>query len=91
MKVKFLSSFRDITKCKEIDVPAVPDVWSLLVQLGEQYGTALKKDLFSPDGTDLNEEMIIFLNGQNISYLGGKNTPLTDADVISVFPQIDGG
>ena len=91
MKIKFFSTYRDIAKCKETDIPAVPDIWSLLVRLGEQYGAALKKVIFSPDETEINEEMIIFVNGQNISYLNGKNTPLTDTDTVSIFPQIDGG
>ena len=91
MKIKFLSSFRVITNCKEIELPAPADVWSLLVYLGEQYGAAFKKDVFTPDETEIHEDVNIFVNGQNISYLGGKDTPLTDTDTISIFPQIDGG
>ena len=91
MKIKFFSTYREIAGLKEVEIPAVPDIWSLLVQLGGQYGSAFKKVIFTPDETDINEEMIIFVNGQNISYLGGKNTPLADTDTISIFPQIDGG
>ena len=91
MKVKFFATYRDITLCKEEDVPATPDIWALLICLAGRYGAALKAELISPDGTDVGMNAIVLVNGQNILHLKGKNTPLTDADVVSIFPLVAGG
>lgn len=91
MKVKFFATYRDITRKKEEDVPASPDVWALLLDLGERYGTAFRAKLFTLDGTEIGEDTIILVNGRNIFHLGGKNTPLTETDVVSVFPVVAGG
>ena len=91
MKLKFFATYRDITKCKEIDIPAPADVWTLLVNLGETYGAPFRKEAFTPDGSDISEEVIILVNGRNIYYLDEKNTPLTDTDTVSIFPQVAGG
>ena len=91
MKLKFFATYRDITKCKEIDIPAPSDVWSLLVGLGETYGMPFKKEAFTPDESDISEDVIILVNGRNIFYLDDKNTRLTETDIVSIFPKIAGG
>ena len=91
MKIKFFASYRDITKSKEIDIPAPPDVWTLLVNLGETYGMPFKKEALSPDGSQLSESVIVLVNGRNIFHLDDKNTKLTDSDIVSIFPQVVGG
>ena len=91
MKLKFFATYRDITRCKEDDIPATPDVWTLLLNLGERYGAAFLAKAFSPDGTDINEETIILINGRNICHLAGKDTCLTEADTVSIFPMVAGG
>ena len=91
MKLRFFATYRDITKTKEIDIPAPSDVWTLLVNLGETYGVPFKKEAFSPDGSQLSESVIVLVNGRNIFHLDNKNTKLTDTDIVSIFPQVAGG
>ena len=91
MKLKFFATYRDITRIKEENVPAPPDVWALLLDLGERYGNAFRVKLFTPDGTEIGEDTIILVNGRNIFHLKGKNTPLTENDVVSIFPVVAGG
>ena len=91
MKLKFFATYRDITRCTEKDIPAPPDVWALLTHLGECYGAAIRKKLFTPDGDNIGADAIILLNGRNILYLEGKDTKLADSDVVSVFPMVAGG
>jgi len=91
MKVKFFATYRDITRLKEEDVPAVPDIWTLLMELAGRYGTRLRAELITPDGTDVGVNAIILVNGRNIAHLTGKNTPLTESDVVSIFPMVAGG
>jgi len=91
MKVKFFATFREFTRCKEEDIPAPPDIWTLLSDLGERYGAAFSAKLFTPDGNEIGEETIILLNGRNIIYIDGKNTSIADSDVVSIFPVVAGG
>jgi len=91
MKVKFFATFRDITRRKEEDILAPPDVWALLIELGERYGAAFKVKAYTPDGSDIGEEAIILVNGRNVAHLDGKDTALTETDVVSIFPVVAGG
>jgi len=90
MKVKFFATYRDITRCKDEDIAAPADIWELLQGLCERY-KGFKEELISPDGADIHEETIILVNGRNIHHLGGKDMPLTEADVVSLFPMVAGG
>jgi len=91
MKLKFFATYRDITHCKDEDVPAPADIWALLLDLGERYGAAFRTKLFTPDGAEINGETIILVNGRNISHLDGEKTTLTEADTVSIFPMVAGG
>jgi len=90
MKLKFFATYRDITRCKEEDVPAAPDVWTLLLSLSERYN-GFRAKLFTPDGFDIGDETIILVNGRNIHHLEGRNTRLTEEDTVSIFPVVAGG
>jgi len=90
MKVKFFATYREITRCKDEDIPAPDDVWELLLDLSNRY-RGFRAELISADGADIHEETIILVNGRNIQYLNGKNTLLTEADAVSLFPMVAGG
>ena len=91
MKLRFFATYRDVTKCKEMEIPAQPDVWALLGYLGGRFGEPIKKMLFTPDGEGIGEEAIILVNGRNVEHLNGKDTELVESDVISIFPMVAGG
>jgi len=91
MTVKFFATYRQITNCKETDIPVQSDVWTLLNYLGDRYGDAIRKKLFTEDGKDIGSDAIILVNGRNIQFLQWKCTPLAESDVISVFPLVAGG
>ena len=91
MRLKFFATYRDITKCKETNIPASPDVWALLNVLGDRYGAPIRQKLFTPDGSEIGEEAIVLVNGRNIHHLDGKNTPLAETDTVCIFPMVAGG
>ena len=91
MTVKFFATYRQITKCKETEVPLQPDVWALLNYLGARYGDGIKKKLFAEDGKDIGNDVIVLVNGRNIRYLELKDTRLCESDVVSLFPLVAGG
>ena len=90
MKVKFFATYRDITRRKDEDVPAPADVWELLLGLAGRYA-GFGEELLTRDKTGIKDEAIILVNGRNVDHLDGKNTALTEADVVSLFPMIAGG
>ena len=42
-------------------------------------------------GDGLGGEIIILVNGRNVLYLEGIDTPLKASDEISIFPMVAGG
>jgi len=91
MKVKFFATYRDITRRKEEDIVAPPNVRALLESLGERYHADFRKKLFTPDGKKIGEETIILVNGRNVFHLDGIHTALSETDVVSIFPVVAGG
>ncbi|MDR1560399.1 MAG: MoaD family protein [Clostridiales bacterium] len=91
MKVKFFATYRGLTGCSETDVPAPSDVWALLTYVADRYGEAMRAKLFTPDGKDIGADAIVLVNGRNIQYLKGKETALSETDVVSLFPMVAGG
>jgi molybdopterin synthase sulfur carrier subunit len=91
MKLKYFATYRDFTHRKEEEIRAPSDVWELLIDLSERYGAGFKAKLLSPDGTEVGEETIVLVNGRDIHHLNGKNTLLTEADKVSIFPMVAGG
>jgi len=90
MKVKFFANIRDITKSKEIDIAAPPDIMALLLILSDRYGKEMKGKLISGEGR-LHPDMIVLLNGRHIEHLDGEDSKLSEEDTVSFFPRIAGG
>lgn len=91
MKVKFFAFIRDHTGCKEGDYGYEPDIKALLQALAARYGEGLRRELFSADGQELGENIIILVNGRNVVHLQGIDTPLQPEDIVAVFPVVAGG
>ncbi len=64
-------------------------VEELLQNLTQRY-SALKKHLYSEDGR-LRSFVNIYVNDEDIRYLQGEATKLTEKDVVSIVPSIAGG
>ena len=69
------------------DAPA--DLRALLATLAGRYGTPFRRAVFSD--AELNDEIIILVNGRNVRYLQGLDTPLEVDDEVSIFPMVAGG
>jgi molybdopterin converting factor small subunit len=54
------------------------------LRIGYQGGTG-------KSGEAGREPSIILLNGRNIEFLNGLDTPLSDGDILAVFPTSGGG
>ena len=51
---------------------------------------ALADQLLTPDG-DLHRFVNVYLNGQDVRYLAGLETPVAERDEIRLLPAIAGG
>jgi MoaD family protein len=43
------------------------------------------------DGGDLNRFVNVYVNGQDVRYLAGLDTPVTDRDEVRLLPAMAGG
>ena len=93
MTVKFFAYIRDpgYAGMKETSWPVTRDVRELGEQLSAKFGEKFRGEFFSPDGAALGERIIIFVNGRNVKFLQGLDTPLKDTDTVLVFPVVAGG
>ncbi len=73
---------------RELDV-AGTTVGDVLDGLVGRY-PALREQLLADDG-QLNRFVNVYLNGQDVRYLEGRATPVTDADEVRLLPAMAGG
>jgi MoaD family protein len=50
----------------------------------------LRARLVGDDGT-LNRFVNVYLNDEDVRFLGGVRTPLSDGDVVTILPAVAGG
>ena len=62
-----------------------------LTQLAQVYGAPFRRAVFAGDADALNAAIIILVNGRNVLYLQGLDTPLHADDEVSIFPMVAGG
>jgi len=91
MLVKYFAYYRNDTGRKEEQLLAPETVGVLLRQLARRYGKSMRVKLLSPDGESLGPDAIVLINGRNISHIDQLNSPLSDTDIVSIFPIVAGG
>ena len=90
MLIRYFADLRGLMgRSQETWTKATPEVHTLLDELAAQYGPAFVERFFV-DG-QLSREIIIFVNGRDITHLRGVDTPLAESDEIAIFPVIAGG
>jgi len=70
----------------EADGQTVGDV---LHSLAQQH-PATRSQLFSEEG-ELNRYVNVYLNDEDVRFLGGIETPVADGDVVTILPAVAGG
>lgn len=87
VKLVFLDEdLRKIINTKEVvfKIPESSTIEDLLETAALKYSKKIL-EMLSREG------MIIMLNGQNIEFLEGVKTKLSDGDRVAIVPPIDGG
>jgi molybdopterin synthase sulfur carrier subunit len=90
LTVKYFATIRAYAGENERRLNDAPtDLRELLTNLAGRYGAPFRRAVFS--GAELNGAIIILVNGRNVLYLRGLETPLKADDEVSIFPMVAGG
>jgi molybdopterin synthase sulfur carrier subunit len=73
---------------RELDV-AGATIGELITRLTEQH-PSLRQQLLADDG-GLNRFVNVYVNGQDVRYLQGLDTPVEDRDEVRLLPAMAGG
>ena len=73
-------------KSLELDGGSIREVVDVLVERHPSLGSQLLTD----DG-DLNRFVNVYVNGQDVRYLEGLDTPVAPADEVRLLPAMAGG
>jgi molybdopterin synthase sulfur carrier subunit len=65
-------------------------VHDLLHQLCKEQGTRFCNTVFTQEGK-LRRYIKVLVNGRGLHVLRGLDTPLSDGDVVALFPPVAGG
>ncbi len=89
--IKLFASLREIAGESTITVPmggggVVRDLGPILRRINPALGAAV----FDEAG-ELTGKAQVLVNGRNIEWLGGLDTPITDADTIALMAPVAGG
>ena len=89
MKILIPTPLRQYAAKKDtVEVPA-KTVGEALSSLTSQY-SELRRHLYTDDGK-LRAFVNVYLNDEDIRYLGKEQTPVKQGDTISIVPSIAGG
>jgi molybdopterin synthase sulfur carrier subunit len=73
---------------RELDIDGAT-IGELIARLTEQH-PSLRQQLLSDDG-GLNRFVNVYVNGQDVRYLQGLDTPVEDRDEVRLLPAMAGG
>ena len=75
----------------DVDLADEASVEDLLSLMKKRWGEELSSHLFNPQSGCLIPHVRIMVNGRQIEFLNGIDTPLTDGDEVLILPLVAGG
>ncbi len=90
VKVRFSSALSNVTHARETTLElGDTTVKAVLDRLIEQYGADFEKRIL--DKGEVRRFVNLYVNGEDIRHLNGLNSPVKNADEISILPAVSGG
>ena len=92
MDVHFYATLRQIAGTKTImfPLPETVTVWQLVMVVVERF-PAMREELLDKEG-NLYSHVHVFVNGRDSRFLAdGRETIISSADKIDIFPAVGGG
>jgi MoaD family protein len=90
VKLKLLALFHHQVGTHELTYEG-DTVGDILDQFLNDHHHQLEDTLFNPLTKKLRDYILVLLNGRNIVFLKGMETPLKQEDVIAISPPLAGG
>lgn len=88
--VKLFANFREMVGERELSVQA-EKVKEVLAHIREEHEELSSKIFTNQENLELEEHVIIMVNGRKIEMLDGVETTLEDGDDVSILPPVAGG
>ena len=92
MQIRIFSTLREVTggvKSIELEVGEPANVRAVLRRLDGMY-PGLHQKLWDGEGR-LAGGVQVMVNGRHVEFLQGPDTPVSQADTLSLFPPVGGG
>ncbi|MFW9856672.1 MAG: ubiquitin-like small modifier protein 1 [Candidatus Thorarchaeota archaeon] len=91
--IRFFASLRQMTGVKEIEKEIDHDttVLSVLQALCQTYPKISNEVFQDKEHENLQDSIVILLNGRNIKFIKGTESKLTNKDILAIFPPAAGG
>jgi molybdopterin synthase sulfur carrier subunit len=89
VEIQLFSLLRRVAGTGTFEVQA-GTVRQALDRLVERFGPALESELFAAPGR-VRPYFNLLVNGRNIAFLAGFDTPLAEGDTLTIIPPAAGG
>ena len=93
--VRFFGSLRALigkkVECIKFEDREEATVEKVLKRLSEIYGKDFVEYAFDRRTGEIQDYLLLLVNGRSIIVLGGLETSLIDGDVLAILPHVGGG
>jgi MoaD family protein len=88
--VRLFATLRQLFGGKQmaVEVARAPDVAHLLDAICD---SPARRDGLRQASGRVRKDIVLLVNGRNIAFLAGLDTPLTEGDAVDIFPPVFGG
>lgn len=93
VKVKSFFHLRDLMRNGEVDlqVEAGSTVGNILDELVCRFGEEIRNALIDPQSGKVRPYYRVLVGGRDLHQMEDLDTPLSDGDVVALFPPVAGG
>lgn len=93
VKVKSFFHLRDLMQSGEVhlQVEAGSTVRNILDELVRRFGEEIRSALIDPQSGKVRPYYRVLVGGRDLHQMEDLDTPLSDGDVVALFPPVAGG
>ena len=88
-QIKIPTPLRSLTSDEDTVAVNAPNLKELIAQMENSYPGIAERLL--DENNELRRFVNIFINGEDVRFLDGLDSPVRDADEVSIVPAVAGG